>query len=172
MAAINARSNDPTATAGEWCLDCKARFACRTLQDAADRALDFASSAVFQQLTPEALGTELTIAEGLLELLESRVAGLKAQAEATLKVQSGFVPGWELQRDSARERWTAPAEEVFACGDIMGVDLRKPPAPITPNQARKAGIDPATIAAFSERPAGALKLHKTDNTQARRIFGK
>jgi hypothetical protein len=57
-------------------------------------------------------------------------------------------------------------------GDMMGIDLRKPPAPCTPKQAIAKGIDSAVISQYSETPAGALKLVADNGNKAREVFSK
>lgn len=173
QAAINARSNAAQCSPGfPQCLDCRARSKCRALQQVCDAALDYAASAVIQELPPEALGTELYIAETLGKLLDARVAGMQEQAAAIIK-KGGFVPGFEVTRDVAREKWTMDPETIIAMGQAMGsVDLRKPVAVITPNQARQAGLDAKIVAGMSERPAGPLKLKRTDTSIARKVFAQ
>jgi hypothetical protein len=79
--------------------------------------------------------------------------------------------GWAITHGKARERWAKPPAEVFALGDMMGVELRKPSEAITPNQARDLGLDAAVIAAYAERPTGAAKLTPRDASTAARVFG-
>jgi hypothetical protein len=170
-AALSAMGNNPSAVVGPWCYDCEARGGCSALQRAGDNAMDFAMSATLQDLPPEALGVELRMSERALTLLESRVAGL--QAQATALIQSGqFVPGYEIQRANTREIWMKPPAEIFALGDLMGVNLRKDSAPITPSQARKAGIDEAIVAGYSGRPPGKPQLTPTNTAVTRRVFQK
>jgi hypothetical protein len=62
---------------------------------------------------------------------------------------------------------------VFAFGDAMGVELRKPQEPITPTQAVAAGLDRAIIdsASMTTRPDRGVELVKDDGQRARRAFG-
>lgn len=69
-----------------------------------------------------------------------------------------MLQGWMLEQGFGREAWTVTPEEVFALGDMMGVDLRKKPEAITPAQARKLGLDEDVSKAYSKRPPGEVKL--------------
>jgi hypothetical protein len=42
--------------------------------------------------------------------------------------------------------------------------------PVTPNQAEVAGVDPEVLKAFWEKPTGAMKLKRDDNSKARQVF--
>jgi len=61
-------------------------------------------------------------------------------------------------------------------GDMCGVNLLKPPAPVTPNQAKelliKKGLDGSVIAAYSQPTPGALTLVDAADTIAHRVFAK
>ena len=87
-------------------------------------------------------------------------------------IQGGkSVPGWSIDHTVGREEWSKPASEVFALGQLFGVDLARPAEPITPAQARKAGVDATVISAYAKRKAGTAKLIKVDTTAARKAFG-
>lgn len=170
VAAAEAMGPNPRTVPGPQCQHCNGRFGCDALHAAADRAADLAGTAVPLDLPPDALATELKITTRAFDLLEARKTGLEAMGTAMIKAGKK-VPGFGLEQTTGKETWTATPEEVFAIGDAMGIDLRRA-APITPNQARKAGLDESLVKSYVHRPPGALKLKPVDETQARKVFGK
>lgn len=172
-AAAEAVAPGARTVVGEECWDCKGRHECATLDRAAMAALSFVGDTVPLQMTPAAMGLELRMLEHAETLLGARKTGIAAQVESLLKSQQA-VPGWELNRSNAREQWTKDPAEIFTLGDMLGKDLRKPPAPITPAQAKKVlGKALETlVAGYSTRPLGALKLEQVNTTLATRIFSK
>ncbi len=170
-AAAKATGPNPMAKVGDNCGDCVARFECEALAKAADWAMDFTGTATPVEMPPEAWGVHLRMLEKAQKILDARVTGAQGVVEGLIRQQKN-VPGYELTRTTAREVWTKDAKEVFTLGDIAGHDLRKPPAPITPAQARKLGIPPELVAGYSTRPAGALKLGPVSTTLARKVFNR
>ena len=59
---------------------------------------------------------------------------------------------------------------MIALGDVLGVDLRKAEAPITPTQAKKLNVDEAVINSYSEKRQGSARLVTDDKTIAGRVF--
>lgn len=168
-AAHEALGANPRARVGDECRDCRARHACPALQRAALSAMDEARHVVPLELPPAALSLELRMARRAQTLLEARVTGLEQQATVALK-RGVAVPGWRVEHSAGREAWTVPADQVIAMGAMMGVDVAKPAAPITPEQARKAGLDPDVVAAVSKRPPGGAKLVEDDQAALKAIF--
>ena len=70
-----------------------------------------------------------------------------------------------------REVWNKPTAEVLALGELMGFNLAKPAAVITPNQAVKLGLDEKIVKTYAIRPKGEMKLAQDDGSLARKIFG-
>jgi hypothetical protein len=130
--------------------------------------MDFATVVTPVELSTAALGTELTMIHRAQELLEARATGLEEQALSLLR-SGKRVPGYIIGQGQAREKWTPDLETVFATGDALGIELRKPTA-ITPAQARKAGIPTEVVDALSDRPAGAIKLQQVTDDNLARIF--
>jgi hypothetical protein len=170
-AAVEAMGPTPTTRTGTECRDCRARHACPALHEAADGVADMARGASPLELPPAAVGIELRVLHRAQALIDARVTGLEAQALNAIR-SGQDVPFYTVGQSQSRERWTVPPEQVIALGDSMGVKLAKDPQPITPNQARAAGMDADIVKGFAERPSGALKLVPADTTQARKVFGK
>lgn len=160
---------NPTTQTGEHCRYCAANHGCPAAQAVALNIVDMAGKAVPRDLPPAALGLHLRN----LQIAQQRLKGHVDAVEATVMAETrkGSETGWTVTHGKARERWAKPPAEVFALGDMMGVDLRKPPEAITPNQARDLGLDAAVIAAYAERPSGAAKLTPRDASTAARVFG-
>ena len=132
--------------------------------------MDQSAGAVLLDVTPQGVGMELALLKRAEAALAARIAGLESSAMASIR--SGVVvPGWTVESTIGREEWTAPAAEVITLGEMMGVKLAKPPEPITPAQARKAGLDATVTAQYSRRKTGESKLVPVNTTDARRAFG-
>lgn len=169
-AAHEAMGNNPATVVGPHCKHCPARHVCKALQASALDALETVSDATPAELTPLALSVELKLLRRAEADISARLAGLEAQAMAA--IQSGtLVPGWAIEHTTGREEWTVPAAQIFSLGTIAGVNLAKDPQPITPAQARKAGIDADMVAQFCQRKPGTAKLAPLDVNAARKAFG-
>jgi hypothetical protein len=167
-AAATACEPNPPVQSGDHCKYCDARHACPAAQRAALFAIDYADTARVEVLTPEALAMELRTMQRAANAIKYRLTALEATAISTLQA-GGTVPGFGLQRGQGRAAWTKPVGEVFALGDLMGVDLRAPAEAITPAAARKK-LPAELIAAYSAAPESGMKLVPVDNTQAAMIF--
>jgi len=111
--------------------------------------------------------------ERLLEaqkLLKTLTSGFEAQLSSRL-LRGESLPGWGMESKVGALEWTQPVEEVFALGDLMGVDLRKAPEAITPTQAKNKGLDPSLLSDYASRPNKGVALTKVDPSRAMRIFG-
>ena len=148
------------------CRDCRARTSCDAAQAAGLEAAAVAGTSVPFDLEPAEAGRYLALvkyAQGQLTAMET---GLEEQLSQALRSGKRVV-GWQLQRGSTREKWTAKPGEVLALGAALGVDLA---VPCTPAQARAKGIDGSVISGYSERPEGAMKLVPTDLTHFKKVF--
>lgn len=159
----------PEAAVGPECRDCKARHTCAVLQESAYSMVDLARAGSVHMMLPDAIGRELAVLQAAHDILKARISGLEGEVLATIK-SGGAVRGWMVQQGQGRQKWAKPLEEVLALGSLMGVEVAKPAA-ITPKQAIKAGIPEAVVAAYSETPAGELKLVRDTGAQARKVFG-
>ena len=121
-------------------------------------------------MEPAGAGLELTLLDESIELMKARRSGLALQIESLIR-KGRPTPGWHLAPGSARERWKAPAETVIAIGNAMRLNLAKPVEPITPAQARAAGLDPAIVAELAERGSVGMSLAVDDGSNVRRVFG-
>lgn len=166
-AAAEALGPNPRTIAGPECKHCTARHACETLQRAALDVIDQEGRAVSLDLPTPAAAHELRRLDYAIALAEARRTGLEAQLLAAARGGQA-VPHFHVEHGEGREAWSVSPAEVFALGDLMGVDLRAE-KPITPAQARKRGVD---VPGFSARNTGEAKLVADSPHQAAKIFGK
>lgn len=169
LAAAEAGQPDAPLHTGDYCNDCSARHACPALLRAGGPALDLSMRTTPHDMAPEAMALELSYIKTALSRLEALESGLEAQVMAAIR-SGKRVPFFKIGHTEGREGWTVPAEEVFSLGDMFGKDLRKLPEPITPNQARKLGVDGTVISAYSTRSPGKAKLEPFDDNSARKAF--
>lgn len=169
-AAAEAMGPSPRCLSGSHCQYCRARHACPAAQQAAYNAVDMAYQAVSQPLPPEALGLELRALRQAADAIKHRLTGLEQQAIGLINAGTG-IPGWGIEHGQGHAKWKAPADQIFALGDMMGIDLRAPAAAITPAKARDKGLDLSLAAGFIERPSTGIKLVRQDKTLAARVFG-
>jgi hypothetical protein len=169
--ALALAPNPPARPTPEGCRDCSGRHVCQALQREGYAAADVADASTPVELSPAALGLEQRALTRALALLEARVKGNAAQIEATIRAGTA-VPGWALERgkDGALE-WTVPEAQAAVVGDMMGIDIRRPPAVITPTQAISKGVPEAVVTMYAKRKPAAAKLIADDGTLARLTFG-
>ena len=169
MAFEDATSGHARAKPNPGCVYCPARHECPTLQRDGYRSADLAQEATPLALPAAAIGLELAWLTDAHARLGARISGLRAQAEAMV-FRGERVPGWALQDAPGREEWSKSVAEVLALGKLVGLDIAKPTAAITPAQARKAGVPAPLVAAYSGRPKSSRSLVKSDDSDARKIF--
>lgn len=171
IAAEAAMAPDAVCTSNSECCDCSARHACVAAQQAALTVADVAYNAMPFDLSDEQSGHELRWLTQAQERLEARISGLSADIES--RIRSGHsVPHWTMKPTAPREQWTKPVEEVLAMGAMFEMSLVKPPAAITPAQARKIGVPDEVLSEYSTRPSGTMKLVPMSDIQARKTFTK
>lgn len=169
LAAGEAMTPGAVYQTGEHCRDCSGRHACPALQKAGAIAMDVSLQAQPVDLPPHAVGLELRQIMDAEARLKARRTGLEEQALGLIRGGT-LVPFFTTEHASGRENWTVPAPQVFALGDLYGVNLRKPPEPITPAQARKAGVDSDAMTEMARKPMGALRLTRVNDDAAKLAF--
>lgn len=175
----------PDTIAGPHCMTthCPARLRCPTLQRGAAAIAEWSRAGESpHEMSPEALGAELTILTGAEDVIRARKEGLEAQAEALIR--GGVrVPGFKMQAGGSPLKWN----ESSTLGEVMGLgnltfppkSMLKPPAApnsrnatvITPTQAIKAGVPEELVKVYASPTPTAMKLVLDDGTEARRVFG-
>lgn len=176
-AAHAALSDNPTATTNNSCIDCRARHMCKTLQYTTGALIDFSTSAELVEMPHEAIGAELAMVQDAMQRLKARATGLEAQAEALIR-QGKPISFFHMASGQSRLTYfdDVNVDEVVGLGDLLGVDLRKPPDRkdliVTPTQAIQKGIDEQTMKSYAHRPPAALKLARDNSITARKVFDR
>lgn len=168
-ACAAAEQPDALCTTGPQCYCCPARHVCEAALHMEQSALYLSGSTIPLDATVEAKATRLHQIRRAADHLKQMESGITEDLSAAIR-RGISVPGFTLAAGAGREKWTHEVQEVVALGAAMGVDVSKPGC-ITPNQARKAGLSPDIVAAYSERSAGEVKLVEDDGSAVRRIFG-
>lgn len=167
----NAKAGDPIAVPGPHCKYCPARRACQALRESALSAVDMVEGSYIRDLSPAALGYELRQLTDAQERLKARLQALEEQAIAS--IDDGHpVPGFTKEPRYGRSSWSIDHEALFSVGDALGIDLRKPSQPVTPNQAVKAGFDKKTVERYTRKPLLSAKLKPVDEIHIRSIFAQ
>lgn len=169
-AANGAHQPNPTATPDPTaCKHCPGRHACEALQREGHKAMTLSRMSTPVEMAPEAMGLELRMLQRYIALAEARASGLAEQIQHSIESGLGN-PHFMMAPGESKLVWTKPASEIISLGKLMGVDLAKPPAAITPTQAKKI-MDPAVLSAYSERTRPSFQLVPVSVTAARKVFG-
>lgn len=161
--------DNPLTRPGSHCLNCSGRHACEGLRKAASAAMDFTQSIATDNLPAPALALELSLLNWAKDVLEARRSGLEQEAESRLAAGE-VVPGYSLAPSYGRSAWKDP-EQILGIGTAYGLDLRKK-EPVTPNQAKAAGLPEDIATHFSYRPAGGMKLKAVKSNDIKKVFSQ
>ena len=163
-----AMRDDAPCTVNAECEHCPARHACEAATAAGYSAVKHAYSSVPLVMSAPALGLELRTLRRAAKMLKARITGLEEQVLSTI-VRGVDVPYFSVSHGVGRTVWTAPATEVIALGQMLGVDVSKPDV-ITPKQSIKAGLPAEVVAAYSHAPRGAAELTEDNGHAAAKVF--
>jgi hypothetical protein len=166
-AATLALGADPIATSGKQCKYCRGRFNCEAALTGGLSLYEAARSAVPLDITPHAMGLQLTIVKRAIEQLKALDTGYTAAIGSLIK-SGTVVPYWSLAPGVGREDWSSPIETVLNMADLLGVDVHKPSL-ITPNQARTAGLPAEVVKMFAKRKTS-YKLEPINANQVKEVF--
>jgi hypothetical protein len=169
--AEEALSESPLCVTGSHCMDCEARHDCEAASMAAMSAVDYVASATPQGLTSDQMGTEAILLRRVQEAIKLRLAGLETEIEAKLRGGEP-VKGWTMTESTGHLEWIISPEDVAILGDQLGVNVRKPPAVITPTQAKTAGFNQDVLATITRRPSRGHKLTPVNMKEVRRKFSQ
>lgn len=171
MAAAISRSNsqDPQATVNPECDYCPGRVACSANRLAAYRGMAVAQSVTPHDMSPEAMSREHEMLLEYEAVLKSRRTGIEEQLEHLLRAGQR-IPGVSMESSKGADEWIVDAGVVISLGELLGKELAKPRAAITPAQARKAGVDPEVVKGMSRPKSGTLKLVRQTDQDLRKIF--
>ena len=167
--AAAALSDGAQLRSGSHCRYCPARIGCTAAREAGLQLYEVTAQPVPDDPTDAELAQLFELTQRALEQVQYMHDAYETQILAKLR-RGESVPGLTIGHTDGREQWTAPDKQVYALGDMLGVELRNV-KPLTPNQARKAGANPDTVAALSTRQNGrAVVVKDTRDARAREVF--
>jgi hypothetical protein len=167
-AAMHALGPNARTHSGAHCRDCTARHACPAALQAGAALYEATAEALPIDVTPDQLAARYELTTRAVKHLTSLQKAYDAQLTAL--IESGRPVGlYTLMPGVGNESWDIPDEVAIATAAAFGVEIGRT-KPLTPNQARAAGVPAATIAALASRKQTALKLVKIDQTKAMEVF--
>lgn len=167
--AHKALSNAAEIHSGPHCKNCSARHVCPAALKAGMQLYEITRQPVPEPLSFEALGIQLAIIKRALKQLEYLESGFEEQVKNLIRSGKN-IPGWMVEQSSGRETWSKPISEVIMLGELLGHNLKKPDDAITPNQARKLGIDKDVIKLYSATPKTGFKVVPDNLNKAKQVF--
>jgi hypothetical protein len=163
-AVREAEGDNPRTISGTHCTHCPARVNCKTFAKSVMHAVDFTGRADPMVSSADQIGRELVLVQEFIKRLKARETGLATMAEGMIR-NGQRVPFYSLEQSVGRLAWTMPVEVVEMSANMVGKSALKPPALVTPTQAKdRRLLDTRVIAAYSDRPKGAFKLVRDSNT--------
>lgn len=164
-----ALGNNAVTRSGDHCRHCTARHDCKAALNAGMRLYELAIKPTTNDMSMDAVGIQYAI----LKRAHKQLDYLESGYEEVIKtyIRSGVnVPGWMVEPTTGRERWIKPVPEVIQLGELMGLNLKKPDAAITPTQARKLGLPGDVAKEFTETPRTGIKLVPDNCNKAKQVF--
>ncbi len=168
--ANEALGNSSITRTGPHCKYCQARHACEAALTAGMSFFETAIVPTPIDLSPHGTGLQLSIIKRAIKQLQALESGYEEVIKSLIK-SGKITPGWVMETSYGREKWESTPREVIQMGDMLNIDLRKPDNVITPNAARKLGIDDDVIKAYSKKPINGLVVVPDDGIKARQVFG-
>lgn len=161
---IDATLNNPTdqCVTGSHCYKCPSMTVCQANQVASMNSIDVAYRAFQSDVSNESLSYILTEIDRASEALKQAKDAYSDMAVSLLK-KGQSIPDYSIESGKGQTRWKeGMTPEIVQM--LTGVDVSKK-ALITPNQAKKAGVDEQTIEGLTERPNTGFKLVKVDGSK-------
>lgn len=153
-AALTQQLDAPIRT-GPHCTNCKVRR-CPAARSAALNAIEVSDIAMLEDYDGATLAIEKVLLDAAYRAIKTRKEAIDTLIEQELK--SGIiVPGFMLQRSMSHFKWKEP-KNVKALGQILNIDLMKKEQPITPTQAKAAGVPVEILEGLRFREEKSLKL--------------
>lgn len=155
------------------CRDCPGRIRCKAFKAAGADVIQHVSQPVNVDEPDDVyLAMELNALEDAEKLLKARKDAVAEEIKHRIK-QGRKVPNYGLETAIGRAKWKDDKQAIEVC-DLLGVDIRKPNAVITPNQAeallKKNSIDASVISDYHERPVTGISLVRDTSKRARLLF--
>lgn len=158
-------------TAGDHCYYCSARNNCPALQKAALQLIDVSTDQHSLELTNDQAAAELRRIDRAINVLKSRQSGLESQLEHA--IGEGYMhPNFERSGGKGKLDWREGVHaQVAALASLLGKDLKKPMALITPTQA-KGLLSDELLANYTQHKPGKLKLRRLADNHADKMFNQ
>lgn len=169
--AQEALSGDTNCLTGSHCRYCEARHDCEAALNCGMDLYEVASKPIRTVMSFDDMGVQLDIIDRAIEQLGFLKTAYEQRITNELK-QGGHVDGWSLSPKYGNLEWNVDLDQVLNLGKMMGVELEKPKAVITPRQAMDKGLDKDAVMALASRKKGTVKLTRKGDTVASKIFGK
>jgi hypothetical protein len=168
QSAHEALGPSPSFTTGPHCDHCKGRETCPAMTRASYRIVETVKGLQMTDITGASLGAHLFMLDEGIKLLGAFRDALGDKA--LIDIQNGKpVPGWSWETTESRVKWTKPIDQVYATGDLYGVDLRIQEAP-TPKQAIAKGLPEAVVKTLSASSSSGVKLVPADLKVPAKLF--
>lgn len=150
------RRDDPTLNTGDACLKCRKRNNCPANREMVGNCVDVAHELTDDNLSNDALSSELDLLKVAKERISSRLESLEGTARH--EIDAGHVvPNYSVEQGEGQRRWISglTAEGLSA---MTGKDLYEKPKTVTPAEAVRRGVPDHIVKSLSERPNTGLKL--------------
>ena len=166
--AQKAMGDKAETRSGKHCRYCTARAYCQAALTAGLQMFEAVDRPLASEPTPEQLGGLLALVQRARKQLEYLESGYEEQVKSIIR-SGAVVPGWSVVPGYGRRQWAKTDAEIFALGDLMGVNLQDIKA-VTPAQAEKLGLNKDLVGAYTETPKKGFKLKLDNGSKAKQIF--
>lgn len=171
VAAHAVMGTNPTCKVNKGCRNCPGRVRCPAIHAAALGELDEAHAATPHDLPFSAAEDELRLLQWGRAIIDARITGLEQQVTHSMR-RGAVSRHYAMEQTAGKLVWTEGASvPIQTIANLMKVQVSKPPAHITPTQAKKL-LPESLVDAYSRRAPGAFKLVPADDHLMQRIFGK
>lgn len=169
---INQKLSNPTneLNTGSHCYKCPNIATCPAARMAALNGIDASALAFEEAIDNDRLSYEIDHAKAALKALELRKDALEELALDRIK-NGQIVNNYAAEKELTNKVWKDGVNADYLKA-MTGQDLRKSDL-ITPNQAKKRGVDEAIIDTLTTRHEKGTKLVRIDaNKKAQKLFKK
>lgn len=162
----------PAYTAGPHCFYCEASAHCATLQRASLQLIDVSTDHGSLELTATQAADELRRLDRAIKVMEARQAGLEGQVKHAIENENFIHRNFEMGNGSGRTVWREGMTlQAIAIAKLMGKDIAKPVAALTPKQAMLK-IPGPVLEGFTEHRPGTRKLRRLADNHADKLFNQ
>ncbi len=160
-AAEQSMSAGAKLVAGAHCRYCPGLHVCPA---ARRMALSFPVEA--ENIPNDAIASELDALREQSALIQYRLDALERDAMDRMRA-GARLSDCSVESSRGRLTWAVPADDITALAHATGIDLHKP---ITPIQARDAGLSPDVLKHYTIRRNSGLRIATGADDRAREIF--